>query len=420
MRAAPPGYEPAGMFIGLTRVHPALPVLARAAAPIPIFVLALSGFASGSGARLLDPLLPQIADSFGVTVAAASAVIAAFLLPYGLGQVVLGPLGDRLGKLRVVAVAVTLYGGCVMACAAASGLTTLVLLRAASGLFAGAAIPLMMAYLGDVVPYAERQATLGRFLTGMVMAQMLTGPIAGVIGERAGWRSAFLVLGGLSIAIGLTLAARLGAGLWRPAEVSNGSVPGLTAYLRLLSRPVGRWLLISAFFDGLCLFGGAFPYVGAFLIQEFGLTTGIAGVLVAGFGLGAFVYTRFARRLVRHLGEGWLLLLGGIGLAAGLAAMAWAPTWPFVAALQVFLGLMFYMFHGVLQARATEALPEARGSAVSAFALALFLGQSAGSLAFGGVLAIVGYRCGFAAAGGMMLIAAIWSWRGLAPPPQPA
>jgi predicted MFS family arabinose efflux permease len=175
------------MLIGLTRARPALPRLARVAAPIPIFVLALGGFASGSGARLLDPLLPQIADSFGVTVAAASAVIAAFLMAYGLGQMVLGPLGDRLGKLRVVAVALTLYGACVMACAAASGLTALVLLRAASGLFAGAAIPLMMAYLGDVVPYAERQATLGRFLTGMVMAQMLTGPIAGVIGERAGW-----------------------------------------------------------------------------------------------------------------------------------------------------------------------------------------------------------------------------------------
>jgi predicted MFS family arabinose efflux permease len=408
------------MLIGLTQARPALPALARAAAPIPIFVLALGGFASGSGARLLDPLLPQIADSFGVTVAAASAVIAAFLMAYGLGQMVLGPLGDRLGKLRVVAVALTLYGACVMACAAASGLTALVLLRAASGLFAGAAIPLMMAYLGDVVPYAERQATLGRFLTGMVMAQMLTGPIAGVIGERAGWRSAFVVLGVLSIAIGLTLASWLGPRLWRGAETSGETVPGPTAYLSLLSRPVGRWLLISAFFDGLCLFGGAFAYVGSFLIQTFSLSTGVAGVLVAGFGLGAFIYTRFARHLVRHLGERRLLLLGGTGLAAGVASLAWAPTWQVVAALQVFLGLMFYMFHGVLQARATEAMPEARGSAVSAFALALFLGQTAGSLAFGGLLAIVGYRGGFAAAGTLMLAAAIWSWRGLAPAPHSA
>jgi predicted MFS family arabinose efflux permease len=275
----------------------------------------------------------------------------------------------------------------------------------------------MMAYLGDVVPYAERQITIGRFLTGMVMAQMLTGPVAGVIGEHAGWRSAFLVLGVLSIAIGLTLAAQLGPRLWRRGEASGAAVPGMTAYLSLLSHPVGRWLLISAFFDGLCLFGGAFPYVGAFVIQEFGLTTAAAGLLVAGFGVGSFLYTRFARVLVRRLGEGWLLLLGGIGLGAGVAALAWAPTWPVVAALQIFVGLMFYMFHGVLQARATEALPEARGSAVSAFALALFVGQSAGSLAFGGLLAVIGYRASFAAAGGLMLAAALWSRRRL---PEPA
>jgi predicted MFS family arabinose efflux permease len=320
-----------------------------------------------------------------------------------------------MGKLRVVAVAVTLYGACVMACAAAQGLSALVLLRAASGLFAGAAIPLMMAWLGDAVPYGERQATIGRFLTGMVMAQMLTGPVAGVIGERAGWRSAFLVLGALSIAVGVTLGAWIGPQLWRRARPVEGAVPGLTAYLSLLSRPVGRWLLVSAFCDGFCLFGGAFPFVGAFLIETFGLTTGASGLVVAGFGVGSFLYTRFARRLVSNLGEGRLLLLGGVGLAAGLAALASAPSWPVAAVLQVFLGLMFYMFHGVLQARATEALPEARGSAVSAFALALFVGQSVGSLAFGGVLAAVGYRSGFAVAGGLMLATAVWSWRGMRP-----
>ena len=64
--------------------------------------------------------------------------------------------------------------------------------------------------------------------------------------------------------------------------------------------------MISAFFDGLCLFGGAFPYVGAFLIQQFGLSLGIAGLVVAGFGLGAFVYTGAARHLVRHVVAPWV------------------------------------------------------------------------------------------------------------------
>jgi predicted MFS family arabinose efflux permease len=280
-----------------------------------------------------------------------------------------------------------------------------------------------MAYLGDVVPYAERQATLGRFLTGMVMAQILTGPISGVIGAHGGWRVSFLVLGVFAVGAGATLTLRFGKGLWRtPDSAGRSAVPGPIAYLRLLRRPVGQWLLLSAFFDGLCLFGGAFPFVGAFLIDEFGLDPAGAGLIVAGFGIGAFVYTRFARRLVRRFGEGNLLLLGGIGVSAGLMGVALAPGWPVAAGMQVLIGLTFYMFHGVLQARATEALPEARGAAVSAFALALFLGQGAGALAFGGLLAASGYRFGFIAAAVMTVFVTIASRWGLTrlPTPQPS
>jgi predicted MFS family arabinose efflux permease len=382
---------------------------------MPIGVLALAGFASGSGMRLLDPLLPLVADSLHVTVASTSALIASFMLPYGLGQAVLGPLGDRLGKLRVVCIAVTLYGLFVAACAAASGMTGLVALRAVSGLFAGAIIPLIMAYLGDVVPYVERQATLGRFMTGMVMAQMLTGPISGVIGEHGGWRLSFLGLGLFAIATGATLTLRFGKALWRMPETPGlTAVPGPVAYLRLLKRPIGQWLLLSAFFDGLCLFGGAFPYVGAFMIHEFGLDAAMAGLIVAGFGVGAFVYTRFARRLVRRFGEGNLLLFGGIGVSASLIGLALAPNWPVSAATQILTGLTFYMFHGVLQARATEALPEARGAAVSAFALALFMGQGVGALAFGGLLAATSYRFGFMAAAIAMLVVTLGCRLGLA------
>ncbi len=368
-------------------------------------MLALAGFATGSGMRLLDPLLPLVADSLHVTVAGASVLIASFMLPYGLGQAVLGPLGDRLCKLRVVCVSILVYGVFVAACAAAPGMAALVTLRAASGLFAGAVIPLIMAYLGDTVPYADRQAVLGRFLTGMVMAQMLTGPISGVIGEYGGWRLAFLVLGGFAIVVGAALAVRFGRSLRQaPDAPGHNAVPGPVAYLRLLKRPIGRWLLLSAFFDGLCLLGGAFPYVGAFLIGEFGLGAASAGLIVACFGVGSFAYTRFARGLVRRFGEGNLLLLGGLGVAAGLLGLALAPGWPAAACLQVLIGLTFYMFHGVLQARATEALPEARGAAVSAYALALFLGTGTGALVFGAVLAAGGYRVGFAAAAGSMLI----------------
>ncbi len=118
------------------------------------------------------------------------------------------------------------------------------------------------------------------------------------------------------------------------------------------------------------------------------------------------------------MGERNLLLLGGAGVTSGLMGVAVSPNWPVAAATQVLSGLMFYMFHGVLQARATEALPEARGAAVSAFALALFMGQGAGALASGTLLAAGSNRQGFLAAAASMQMLTIWSRIGLGRLPQ--
>ncbi len=385
----------------------------RPSARPPIALFALAGFATGSGMRLLDPLLPLLARDFGVTVAAMAGVVASFVLGYGAVQLGAGPLGDRFGKARVACAALLLYGACLLLSALAAGLPALVALRAASGFFAGAVIPLLMAELGDAVPYAERQAVIGRFATGMVMAQLLAGPAAGALAELADWRLPFLLLGLFSLAVGGVLARRLATRGGGPGADGPRARGGGFGYVALLRSPAGRRLLGVAFLNGFFLFGGAFPFVGAFLVEEFGRNAAEAGAAVAGFGLGAFAYTRSARQLVRWLGERRLLLAGGVGLSLGLGGLALASAWTQVAAIQVLLGLAFYMFHGVLQVRATEALPEARGTAVGAFALALFLGQGVGSLVFGLGLSTVGYRGAFAVAGAGVLALAAWARQGM-------
>jgi predicted MFS family arabinose efflux permease len=371
-------------------------------------LLALAAFATGCGMRLLDPLLPTVAADLRVTVAEAAIVISAFTLPYGLCQVVLGPLGDRWGKLRVLVLGLLLYGGAMAACALAGTLGQLVALRAITGGLGGAIVPLAMAWIGDNVPYAERQATLGRFLTGMVMAQLLTGPLAGVVGQALGWRSVFLLVGAQAVMTAAGIMAALGRGLWR-TEPATGGASSLSRYATMLHRPAGRVLLIAAFVDGLLLFGGAFPFIGSFLIQVFHLEAWQAGLVVAGFGLGSFLYTRIARHLVARLGEGRVLLVGGLLLAAGIAGLGLAPSWQVVAGLQAVLGLAFFMFHGTLQARSTEAMPEARATAVSAFAMALFLGQALGSICFGAVMARAGYPGAFLIGGLAMAVLALWT-----------
>src|ERR1700704_3542770 len=84
---------------------PSLPVPSQTRA---IVLLAVAGFASQAMVRCADTLLPQIASDFGVTVGAASIVVSTYAVMHGLMQLVSGPVGDRLGKYRMIAIATAL------------------------------------------------------------------------------------------------------------------------------------------------------------------------------------------------------------------------------------------------------------------------------------------------------------------------
>ena len=69
-----------------------------------IVLLAGAGFASQAMVRVTDSLLPQIAADFATSVGAASIVVAAYAVSHGSIQLIIGPVGDRFGKYRTVAV----------------------------------------------------------------------------------------------------------------------------------------------------------------------------------------------------------------------------------------------------------------------------------------------------------------------------
>src|SRR5262245_10696017 len=79
---------------------------ATAAAASPggmLLILTVAMFASSASMRVADALLPQVAADFATTTGAASIIITAFAITYGALQVIYGPVGDRIGKLRTVA-----------------------------------------------------------------------------------------------------------------------------------------------------------------------------------------------------------------------------------------------------------------------------------------------------------------------------
>jgi len=131
-----------------------------------LLLLAAGGFVSGMSMRMAEPLLPKVAADLNSTISQASILITSFSLAYGLFQLVHGPLGDRIGKLRAVTGAMALAAIASAACAGAESLADLGWYRFFTGMTAGAVIPLSYAFVGDNIDYAERQPVLGRFIAG--------------------------------------------------------------------------------------------------------------------------------------------------------------------------------------------------------------------------------------------------------------
>ncbi len=360
----------------------------------------VAAFASIASMRACDAMLLTLAAEFGRSVGEVARVVSVFAIAYGLLQLFYGPLGDRIGKMRVVAFACT---GCAFAATMAALAPTLDLLvgaRAIMGATAAGIVPMTIAWIGDQVPYEERQETLARLL-GATVSGMIAGMWLGAwITEVFGWRQVFGLLA-LTFAIaawpllrGTPKGTRGRAGAVGPGTGTAGAAgtagppgasavtaspqpQGLRELLRLPRQPRVRWVLAMVGMEG-ALMTGVLAFVPAHLAQRHGLGTAAAGSLLALFGVGGLLYSRIARRLIRALGERGMALAGSTLLGLALPVLAWAPHWAAAMPASLMAGAGFYMLHTTLQTQATQMAPAQRGSAVALFACVLFLGQSTG------------------------------------------
>mgnify|MGYP002146771208 CR=1 FL=1 len=330
--------------------------------------------------RVCDPMLVALASEFQVSVGEASKVVSAFALAYGTLQLFYGPLGDRVGKLRVINAA-------VLACAIFSAFTALatdlhwlVLARAAMGASAAGIIPLSMAWLGDQVSYERRQETLARLMSATVTGMMAGQWFGGWAAESLGWRNAFAVLSLLfATACGLLFVRTATQRRAVPIQTEGSYWRQALASLGLLRDARVRWVLTVTALEGAMAFG-TLAFVPSQVEQHFHLSAAVAGGMMALYGIGGLVYSQMARRWLGWFGERGLARLGSLLVAVGLLLLAWGMH-PLLAALGCLsAGLGFYMLHNTLQTQATQMAPHARGSAVTLFACLLFFGQSTGVL----------------------------------------
>jgi predicted MFS family arabinose efflux permease len=344
-----------------------------------IFVLALGGFATITSLRAADPLLILIGADYGISPAGASSTITAIVAGYGLAQFVHGPLGDRIGKFRLMAAGAAVASLASLACALAPSLPALLAARFVAGAMTGALIPLSMAWIGDVVPYENRQGMLARFTLGNWLGLSLGALASGVLAEPLGWRAIFWVLTAVYALLALLLARELRVNplTRRPADAPASLGEAYRRMWGLLREPWPRTLLAVVVVDGIVIFS-PMAFIPLHAQARFGLGTGGGAAMMLALMTGGFAYTLNAGRLVARFGEAGLLAGGGALMGLMWVALLVAPGVSLAAAALVVLGLGLPMIHNTLQVVGTQMAPAARGAGMTLFAAALFVGQSIG------------------------------------------
>ena len=339
--------------------------------------MAIATFASQAMVRALDTLLPQIAADVGTTVGQASIVVTAYAITHGTVQLIIGPIGDRLGKYRVVATACALSAVVVGLCGLAQSLPALAIARLASGATAASIIPLGLAFVADVVPYERRQQVLGQFLSGQIIGQMFGQAAAGILGDYFGWRSVFFFLAGVFALAAVALFSELAVNpiTRTDTRAADKSRSIFADYGLLFANRWARFVLLIVLFEGMLVFG-IFTYVGADLHARFGLSFTAIGLTVGAFGIGGVAYALAVRRLMVLLGQSGIAKGGALVMGVAFLVLAFEPRWWFAPFAVSAIGFGFYMLHNTLQTVGSQMAPEVRGTAVAIFASVYYLGQT--------------------------------------------
>ncbi|HWV54870.1 MFS transporter, partial [Pseudorhodoplanes sp.] len=353
-----------------------------------LVIIALIVFVTSLFTRSVDPVVPLIADGMVVQVGTAALLSTAFALPYALIQPLLGALGDMMSKTKLMTISLVILVLSAAVSATAPSFTVLVLSRVAAGIASGGIFPISLAQVGDRVPVAQRQVVIGRMLAATMTGNLLGASLAGIVGDLAGWRAVFVVTGLLGLIV--TVAALIGlrkVPQEKPAGFDLSTI--VPNYRAIFANPHAKYCFGAVFLESLVVFG-IFPHMAA-IMQEAGETrASIAGIVLAGFGIGAVIYTLFVRFFLDLLGESRLMLGGGLIMAAFLLFLTLRLPWPLEFANFAMMGFGFYWLHGSIQVFATELAPQARGSAMALHSMSFFLGQAAGPVIYGAGFAAVG------------------------------
>lgn len=277
-----------------------------------IFTIVTLGLLTALGPFTIDlylPAFPAIKAGMGINDAQVQVTLSATTLGFALGQLLVGPLSDRLGRKWPLVVMTSVHVISSVLVAVAPSLEFLTAMRALQGIGAAGGAVVAMAMARDL--FSGRR--LIKMLSNLALINGLAPIIAPLVGSWLvtiiDWRGVFWVLaayGGLIVVLVVTLIVES-----RPP--SERTVGGLNAVFQAYGRVLGDRIYVGVALVAGLSFGGLFSYVASssVLLQEgYGLSPQGFGAVFAICSVGVFVGVQAGSRLAAKLGPQWLLVAG--------------------------------------------------------------------------------------------------------------
>ena len=195
-----------------------------------------------------QPLLPAMARDLGVEPESIASVTSLTQMGYGLGILLIAPLGDQLERRRMMIVLLGIVACCLVGIAVSTQLWTVCLFSLLMGMNCVLA-HVILPYVGQLAPPAQRGKLVGQVMSGVLLGIILARTVSGELGAALGWRAVFWLAAANSVVMAGVLAVSL-----PPSQGSNrlGYFNILASMARLFRTEPG---LREAAFTGAAMFG---------------------------------------------------------------------------------------------------------------------------------------------------------------------
>lgn len=346
------------------------PVVSRGST-IALTALALGGFGIGTTEFATMGLLPQMAETFGLSIPNAGHAITLYALGVVVGAPLIAGLAAKLPrKGLLIALMVAVAAGNGLSAVAPNG-TLLMISRFVAGLPHGAYFGIAAVVASSLVSAERRGRAVAQTMLGLTIANLIGVPLVTAAGQQVGWRSAYWAVAVIGVVTALSIAR------WVP-RIPAPHDASVAAELRAFRRPQVWFALVT----GMIGFGGTFAvysYISPTTTEVTGLSQAFVPWMLAVFGLGMTLGATFGGRFVDRSVMG--TVFGAmIAMTVELTVFGLTATVPVLAFAGVFLiGFTAQVLASALQVRLMDASPDAPSLASSSNHSALNVANGAGA-----------------------------------------